>query len=1222
MAHTPHGKGVSAVVAVKALQTQLVNIPMEAVASISGSGLPSTTWLENNPSQVSVCLTAGSRTFYFGWSGLYSAPVLGTHPKDAKSSLLTVEIDASVVASLGLREGDKSQITILTNAPVASAVNVEPLSSDDWEILELHAEILEVEFLKQCRVVYPGQPILIWVRRQTLIRLRVVEISPSDAPFLRLDNNSEVIVAPKDRASAAPAAATAESNELDVHGSIQKRGISARVIRLENVVSHSNKPAAQFEHTCFLGVANPAAPLSHQQMMMPPKPLINHQPAPLKLNSLKSLHSSKVIKYMRIVCWKTNPMSQDSTNSESTAPTKRDPTSFGASAFHIAVVETDLIAAGHLAMSRSMRELVNVEAYSRVRLMDARQDPLSQFKIILKKAGDGATPQSIVLNSQAEQEESTLPTLFLQYLQQLLVSPWNRKIVLSSNTVLDITPNTAEQSGQDGKSESRRKRLQVVLQIVPENEEKVDTVRSPWSWVTVLPEDIESLNVVEVAKASEGDESAIRLPFADRQDFSCPALGGVSKYFKTACTHIASRLAMRGLKEKIAAPSLGGILIHSNRGMGKTKLAESILHSFSHNLETLTYSHILQCGSLKGKKVAHIREALNHAFTVCMFQSPSILLLDDLDLICPSNAENADGLASKQITLYIISLMRQFCIQPVCPGAVTVVATAVDKSAINPLFLSSHAIADIVHLSAPGRLERSEILQVLLKNAASSPETEIFNVMSIASKTEGYRPLDLETLVSRAGHARAVRQIKESTKNVGSAGEGILLKDLESALEGFVPPALKGLKVEDSEAVGWADIGGLHEPKKMLIETLEWPTKYAAIFASCPLRLRSGILLYGFPGCGKTILAAAVAKECGLNFISVKGPEILNKYIGESEKSVRDLFDRAQAAKPCILFFDEFDSIAPRRGNDNTGVTDRVVNQLLTQMDGAEGLDGVYVLAATSRPDLIDPALLRPGRLDKSVLCDMPSTQERAEILEAVSRKLTLSPELDLKKYSGACEHFTGADLQGLIYSAQLEAIHEQIDEPLASTATTSSETKSPIIKEEEEVGHESSAEALGKKKKKKNKGKEIASQQNGTAKPDVKDDTSQLPTETHKSASVEEVFEFALVQSGLGDEGTVLSGAERTRIRQRIQTIRDNHKLLEKATKTDSGQTGNSKKPIVSSSAVVIEARHFEAALASTRGSLTAQERRRFELIFSEFAGTDDAVEKMNRVGKKCSMA
>ena len=139
-------------------------------------------------------------------------------------------------------------------------------------------------------------------------------------------------------------------------------------------------------------------------------------------------------------------------------------------------------------------------------------------------------------------------------------------------------------------------------------------------------------------------------------------------------------------------------------------------------------------------------------------------------------------------------------------------------------------------------------------------------------------------------------------------------------------------------------------------------------------------MLFGYPGCGKTLLASAVARECSLNFVSVKGPELLNKYIGASEKSIRDLFERAKAAKPCVLFFDEFDSIAPRRGHDSTGVTDRIVNQLLTEMDGAEGLDGVYVLAATSRPDLIDPALLRPGRLDKSIICGVPNESERLEV--------------------------------------------------------------------------------------------------------------------------------------------------------------------------------------------------------------------------------------------------
>ncbi|KAK4055252.1 Peroxisome biosynthesis protein pex1 [Microbotryomycetes sp. JL201] len=240
-------------------------------------------------------------------------------------------------------------------------------------------------------------------------------------------------------------------------------------------------------------------------------------------------------------------------------------------------------------------------------------------------------------------------------------------------------------------------------------------------------------------------------------------------------------------------------------------------------------------------------------------------------------------------------------------------------------------------------------------------------------------------------------------------------EDFISAQAGFVPLSLRDVKLQKSETQ-WADIGGLHETRQTLRETLEWPTKYGAIFASCPLRLRSGLLLYGFPGCGKTLLASAVAKECGLNFISVKGPEILNKYIGASEKSVRDLFERAQAAKPCVLFFDEFDSIAPKRGHDSTGVTDRVVNQMLTQMDGAEGLDGVYVLAATS--------LIVSRQALNMINWVTKALTEPMQILKACSRKIELAPSVDLNEVAANTEGYSGADLQAVMYNAHLDAIH------------------------------------------------------------------------------------------------------------------------------------------------------------------------------------------------------
>ncbi|GAB5366003.1 hypothetical protein AAMO2058_001107200, partial [Amorphochlora amoebiformis] len=251
--------------------------------------------------------------------------------------------------------------------------------------------------------------------------------------------------------------------------------------------------------------------------------------------------------------------------------------------------------------------------------------------------------------------------------------------------------------------------------------------------------------------------------------------------------------------------------------------------------------------------------------------------------------------------------------------------------------------------------------------------------------------------------------------------------DFEEALNGFVPASLQGLALEKG-TTSWEDIGGLENVKDTLKETLQLPTLYAPLFKRVPLKLRSGILLYGPPGCGKTLLASAVAKECGLNFISIKGPELLNKYIGASEQAVRDAFAKAEAARPCVLFFDEFEAICPARGADSTGVTDRVVNQMLCHLDGVEGRKEVYILAASSRPDLIDPALLRPGRLDKSLFCGFPSELERLSILMALSSKLRVDPTVDLKTVASKTPNYSGADLKGLMNDAQLLLIHDALD--------------------------------------------------------------------------------------------------------------------------------------------------------------------------------------------------
>ena len=497
------------------------------------------------------------------------------------------------------------------------------------------------------------------------------------------------------------------------------------------------------------------------------------------------------------------------------------------------------------------------------------------------------------------------------------------------------------------------------------------------------------------------------------------------------------------------------ILLTGGLGSGKTSVAQFVAHRL--RMESFFNASYFSCGKLltDETRVSTIKETLDRLFLAASWGSRlggrAIVILDDLDKLCPVETElqigNENG-RSRQVTELLCSMVRQYCGMS---KGVVLLATARGKDAVNNLIVKTHVVKEIVELKAPDKQGRKEILEMLVKQSTASKEEgesesqksvephatnqdgfiidKNLDFLDLAGQTDGYMPGDLILLISRARSEALLRSIKTLPATPSSSNILISLskEDFSRAIKGFTPASLRNVSLH-SASTTFDSIGGLDTVRRTLVETLQYPTKYASIFAKCPLRLRSGLLLYGYPGCGKTLLASAVAGECGLNFISVKGPEILNKYIGASEKGVRDLFERAQAARPSILFFDEFDSIAPKRGHDSTGVTDRVVNQLLTQMDGAEGLSGVYVLAATSRPDLIDPALLRPGRLDKSLMCDLPTYEERIDILGALSKKLKISSEAKGKGFEEIArqtEYYTGADLQALIYTAQLEAIHD-----------------------------------------------------------------------------------------------------------------------------------------------------------------------------------------------------
>ena len=517
------------------------------------------------------------------------------------------------------------------------------------------------------------------------------------------------------------------------------------------------------------------------------------------------------------------------------------------------------------------------------------------------------------------------------------------------------------------------------------------------------------------------------------------------------------------------------VLVAGGLGIGKTSISLAIAHFL--RKDHLAHAIYFSCRKLlaSDSRISVVSEALDKLVASAAYGAKlggrSLVILDDLDKLCPEETElqvGNENSRARQISELVRSASQRMSRSSSC---CSLLVTAQSKNSLNSVITQGHVFHETAELKAPNMADRRNILKqyvqqkyrssdhvsshesnlaALAGKPARSDDADLvksslpfasrldqqveseIDFLDLAGRTDGYMPGDLKLLVSRAqGEAlsRCLALPPDSTSL------RYRTEDFIAAFKDFTPSTLRNVTLQAS-STKFDSVGGLQIARRTLVETLQYPTLYAPIFDRCPLRLRSGLLLYGYPGCGKTLLASAVAGECGLNFISVKGPEILNKYIGASEKSVRDLFERAAAAKPCILFFDEFDSIAPKRGHDSTGVTDRVVNQLLTQMDGAEGLSGVYVLAASSRPDLIDPALLRPGRLDKSLLCDMPTLEDRLDILRAVSKTLKVTSSVlsedelrnTLREVAQRTSGYTGADLQAILYNAHLQAVRDVLD--------------------------------------------------------------------------------------------------------------------------------------------------------------------------------------------------
>jgi transitional endoplasmic reticulum ATPase len=466
-----------------------------------------------------------------------------------------------------------------------------------------------------------------------------------------------------------------------------------------------------------------------------------------------------------------------------------------------------------------------------------------------------------------------------------------------------------------------------------------------------------------------------------------------------------------------------GILLYGPPGTGKTLLAKALANEIG------AYFIAVNGPEIMSKFYGESEERLREVFKEAQENAPAIIFIDEIDSIAPKRSEVV-GEVEKRVVAQLLTLMDGIQER----GKVIVIGATNRPDDIDPALRRPGRFDREIEIRPPDEKGRFEILQVHTRNM---PLAEDVDLREIAKMTKGYTGADLAALAKEAAMASLREFMKSGKVDLNKPGE-IRREILETLKVGrrhfleamkFVRPTLMREVYVEVPEVHWDDIGGLENVKQELREVVEWPLKYPEVFQKMGIEPPKGILLYGPPGTGKTLLAKAVATESGANFIAIRGPELLSKWVGESEKAVREVFRRAREVAPAVVFFDEIDSIAPVRGQSfDSGVTDRIVNQLLTEMDGIVPLSNVVVLAATNRPDILDPALLRPGRFDRMIYVPPPDKEARKQILKIHTKKVPLANDVDLDRLAELTEGYTGADLAALVREAALLKLREKLE--------------------------------------------------------------------------------------------------------------------------------------------------------------------------------------------------
>lgn len=520
----------------------------------------------------------------------------------------------------------------------------------------------------------------------------------------------------------------------------------------------------------------------------------------------------------------------------------------------------------------------------------------------------------------------------------------------------------------------------------------------------------------QISVKSEAQRGLSRVVYED--------IGGLKDEIQKVREMIELPLRHPEIFEKLGIEAPKGILLHGPPGTGKTLLAKAVANETNAHFLTISGPEIMS--KFYGESEARLREI----FKESRDKAPSIIFIDEIDSIAPKR-EEVTGEVERRVVSQLLSLMDGLQSR----GKVVVIAATNRPNALDPALRRPGRFDREIEIKVPDKRGRLEILQI---HAHNMPLESDVDQEKIAAVTHGFVGADLEYLCKEA----AMRCLRRLLPELNLEDEKIspdtldkliiTMNDFEGAIKDVMPSAMREVYLEIPD-VEWTDIGGLADVKLELQEAVEWPMRYPDLYGALSHTLTKGILLHGPSGTGKTLLAKAVATESEANFISVKGPELISKWVGESERGIREIFRRARQASPCIIFFDEIDSIAGTRGgmggveggSSGNGGTDRMLSQLLTEMDGVREMTGVVVIAATNRGDMIDSALLRPGRFDKIIYVPNPDTATRVKILEIHTKGKPVSRDIDLNRIAKATEAFSGADVAAVTNTAISLVLHE-----------------------------------------------------------------------------------------------------------------------------------------------------------------------------------------------------